>query len=80
MTITQDCNTCHEPLAIEEATPGVLKTIGLADRIASLQKQQGKRTLAMCEFVAAWAGAGCRRDGGIARLRKGRVPLPAESE
>jgi hypothetical protein len=22
MTITQDCNTCHEPLAIEEATPG----------------------------------------------------------
>jgi len=38
MTITQDCNTCHEPLAIEEGTPGVLKTIGLADRIASLQK------------------------------------------
>ena len=38
-TITQDCNTCHEPLAVEEASPGVLKTIGLADRIASLQKQ-----------------------------------------
>jgi hypothetical protein len=37
-TITQDCNTCHEPLAIEEAAPGVLKTIGLADRITSLQK------------------------------------------
>jgi nitrate/TMAO reductase-like tetraheme cytochrome c subunit len=37
-TITQDCNTCHEPLAVEEASPGVLKTIGLADRIASLQK------------------------------------------
>jgi hypothetical protein len=42
MTITQDCNTCHEPLAIEEANPGVLKTMGLAERIASLQKQQGK--------------------------------------
>ncbi len=39
MTITQDCNTCHEPLAIEEANPGVLKTLGLADRIASLQKR-----------------------------------------
>ena len=37
-TITQDCNTCHEPLAVEEANPGVLKTLGLADRIASLQK------------------------------------------
>lgn len=38
MTITQDCNTCHEPLAVEEASPRVLKTLGLADRIASLQK------------------------------------------
>jgi hypothetical protein len=43
MTITQDCNTCHEPLAIEEAQPEVLKTLGLAERIASLQKQQGRR-------------------------------------
>lgn len=39
MTITQDCNTCHEPLAVEEAAPEVLKTLGLADRIASLQKR-----------------------------------------
>ena len=38
MTITQDCNTCHEPLAVDEAAPEVLKTLGLADRIASLQK------------------------------------------
>jgi len=37
--ITQDCNTCHEPLAVEEASPEVLKTLGLADRIASLQKR-----------------------------------------
>jgi hypothetical protein len=39
LTITQDCSTCHEPLAIEEASPGGLKTIGLAERIASLQKK-----------------------------------------
>ena len=38
MTITQDCNTCHEPIAVDEAAPGVLKTLGLADRVASLQK------------------------------------------
>jgi hypothetical protein len=37
-TITQDCNTCHEPLAIEEGASGVLKTLGLQDRIAGLQK------------------------------------------
>ena len=38
-TITQDCNTCHEPLAVEETSPAVLKTLGLADRIATLQKK-----------------------------------------
>src|SRR5215471_18047315 len=41
MTIAADCNTCHEPLAVDEASPGVLKTIGLADRISGLQKPQG---------------------------------------
>jgi nitrate/TMAO reductase-like tetraheme cytochrome c subunit len=39
MTISQDCNTCHEPLAIDEASPGVLKTIGLADRIRAAQQK-----------------------------------------
>ena len=39
MTITQDCSTCHEPLAIDEASPGVLKTLGLSERIANLQKR-----------------------------------------
>jgi nitrate/TMAO reductase-like tetraheme cytochrome c subunit len=39
VTISQDCNACHEPLAIEEASPGILKTLGLQDRIANLQKQ-----------------------------------------
>ena len=43
-TITQDCNTCHEPLSVEEANPGVLKTLGLADRIARLQKISTKGT------------------------------------
>ena len=37
-TITQDCTACHEPLAIEESNPQVLKTLNLADRIVSLQK------------------------------------------
>jgi hypothetical protein len=39
LSITQDCSACHEPLAIEETSPGVLKTLGLAGRIASLQKR-----------------------------------------
>ena len=39
VTITQDCTACHEPLAIDEASPGVLKTIGLSERIANLQKK-----------------------------------------
>jgi formate-dependent nitrite reductase cytochrome c552 subunit len=27
-TITQDCNTCHQPLAVEETSPEILKTLG----------------------------------------------------
>lgn len=42
LTITQDCNTCHEPLAIDEASPGVLKTLGLTERITGLQKKNVK--------------------------------------
>ena len=38
-TITQGCGTCYEPLAIEGASPGVLTTMGHAERIA---KWQGK--------------------------------------
>ena len=37
--ITQDCNTCHEPLAMDEASPEILKTLGIADRISKVQKQ-----------------------------------------
>jgi formate-dependent nitrite reductase cytochrome c552 subunit len=38
-TIAQDCNMCHEPLAMDEASPEILKTLGIADRISNLQKQ-----------------------------------------
>jgi hypothetical protein len=38
-TISQDCGACHQPLAIEEASPEILKTLGIAERISSFQKQ-----------------------------------------
>lgn len=38
-TITQDCNTCHEPLAMDEASPQILRTLGIAERISKLQRQ-----------------------------------------
>jgi len=38
-TITQDCNTCHEPLAIEETSPEILKTLGIAQRIEGAEKK-----------------------------------------
>ena len=38
-SITQDCNTCHEPLAIEETSPEILKSLGIAERISNVQKQ-----------------------------------------
>jgi hypothetical protein len=37
-TITQDCNTCHQPLAMEEVSPEILKTLGVAERLRSLQR------------------------------------------
>ncbi len=38
-TIKQDCASCHELLAVEEPAPEVLKTLGLAGKIAQSQKQ-----------------------------------------
>src|SRR5262249_25832824 len=38
-TIPQDCDTCHETLALEEASPEILKTLGLADRLEKLKKR-----------------------------------------
>ncbi len=37
LTITQDCNFRQELLAVEEAAPAVLRTLGLSNRIGSLQ-------------------------------------------
>ena len=31
-TITQDCNTCHQALAVEETSPAVLETLGLGSK------------------------------------------------
>jgi hypothetical protein len=38
-TITQDCTTCHNLLAVDEAAPDVLKTLGLADTSAKTPAQ-----------------------------------------
>lgn len=36
--ITQDCSTCHEALAMDEASPEILKTLGIAERMSNVQK------------------------------------------
>lgn len=38
-TIPQDCTTCHELLANDEAAPEILKSLGIADRISAAQTQ-----------------------------------------
>jgi hypothetical protein len=38
-TIPQDCGTCHQAVAVEETSPEVLKTLGIAEQIAKLQKR-----------------------------------------
>ena len=38
-SITQDCNACHELLATDEASPEILKTLGLEERISKVQKK-----------------------------------------
>ena len=37
--IAGDCGTCHETLASDEASPDILKKLGIAERIAAIQKQ-----------------------------------------
>jgi nitrate/TMAO reductase-like tetraheme cytochrome c subunit len=37
--ITQDCTVCHELVAIDEASPEILKTLGLEARISKVQKK-----------------------------------------
>jgi len=41
-TITQDCNTCHKLLAVEETSPEILKTFGMSDAIAGPQSNNGR--------------------------------------
>ena len=38
-SITQDCSTCHQTLAMDEASPEILKTLGISELIQSVQKQ-----------------------------------------
>jgi hypothetical protein len=38
-TISQDCNGCHLALAVEETSPDILKTLGVADAVTSLEKR-----------------------------------------
>ena len=38
-TITQDCSTCHQTLAMDESSPEILKTLGISDLVKSVQKQ-----------------------------------------
>jgi nitrate/TMAO reductase-like tetraheme cytochrome c subunit len=38
-SITQDCSACHQPLAMEEESPDILKTLGIAERISNVQKR-----------------------------------------
>ena len=38
-TITQDCGSCHQTLSLDEASPEILKTLGLSERISAMQKQ-----------------------------------------
>jgi len=36
-TITQDCSVCHQMVAVDEASPEILKTLGIADRMGALK-------------------------------------------
>jgi hypothetical protein len=36
-TITQDCGACHQLLAVDDASPDILKTLGLWDHIETLR-------------------------------------------
>lgn len=38
-SISQDCKSCHEPLAMDEASPEILKTLGIEERISRAQKK-----------------------------------------
>ena len=35
--ISQDCNVCHQAVAVEEAAPEVLKTLGVAEHLTQIK-------------------------------------------
>lgn len=37
-TISQDCEVCHQTLAVEETSPEILKTLGVADMLTNPEK------------------------------------------
>ena len=37
--INQDCDACHQTLAMEETSPAILETLGVAERISNVQKK-----------------------------------------
>ena len=38
-TIAQDCNSCHQLLATDEASPEILKTLGLEEHLSKVEKK-----------------------------------------
>jgi nitrate/TMAO reductase-like tetraheme cytochrome c subunit len=38
-TITQDCESCHAPLAMEETSPEIMETLGLKKRLETIQRK-----------------------------------------
>jgi cytochrome c553 len=36
-TITQDCSACHEMVAASEASPEILRTLGLEEKMSKMQ-------------------------------------------
>jgi hypothetical protein len=38
-TITQDCSSCHEVIAMDEASPEILKTLGLNARMSAIRRK-----------------------------------------
>lgn len=42
-TITQDCSACHQLIAASEASPEILKTLGLDEIIANAQKPKNQK-------------------------------------
>jgi hypothetical protein len=42
-TISQDCSSCHQMIAASEASPEILKTLGLDEKIAAIQNKKKQK-------------------------------------